>query len=543
MRCCLLVDCEPRTLQSMHIVSMYISKSQVAWFVARVVGRQAGRQAKLPSAVVMTCTDSKIPVNTQPQQHNENLENCQVVQNNSLHWHTPVSVHQALFSHLNEANAQFTEHQVIWQGNLSEEQQQQLQHESVSVTSDNQETTYTDLNKPSQSCHSISLPQEKKKKKTVLSKKTEINHKKKQQTYNKTLGSNLNQLEDNADQVRDRFDKGCECQENCFKRLSPEYVYRHRLNIAELTKAEHDMYLMGVTMAVLTNPEETVRHKERRRLRAHYVFQGKRVCLDAFLYLENTTHYQLKRIRKHVITHGVTPRVHGNHGKRAHNTFSLDIYRHATTFLRHYIDKHMTNSQTPAFSHEINQPSKHNKMGKTTPVYIAPDITRKTIHDAYREYCEHFEPAIKIMGYSTFRHFLKEQFPYVRFCKLDNKGPLINGAPGVVNTEGQSDSNSKSQRGNESHIDEKAEHQTTIITSDEGVQQITTIPVILSSSAVLPQQQQTFIVTPILQGSNNMPVGGTYTSYQLTTTAPAQTSVGTIVASVPSTGTYEFTTL
>ena len=59
----------------------------------------------------------------------------------------------------------------------------------------------------------------------------------------------------------------------CFRAgLDPESVSRHRLNIAELSKLEHDMYLMGVTIASLDTSEENHRHKERRRVRAHYRF-------------------------------------------------------------------------------------------------------------------------------------------------------------------------------------------------------------------------------------------------------------------------------
>ena len=169
---------------------------------------------------------------------------------------------------------------------------------------------------------------------------------------------------------------------------------------------------MGVTMACLANPEETSRHKERKRLRASYVFQGKKVCLDAFLYLENCTHYQLKAIRKHVMVNGVTPRVHGNHGKKPPNTFPLDTYQHAAAFLQSYISRYSPNSNTP---------KKPNKQGKSPPVYLPADITRKKIHNAYKEYCEHFEPDVKVMGYSSFRHFMKEQFPNVKFFRLDKK--------------------------------------------------------------------------------------------------------------------------
>ncbi|KAL1123669.1 hypothetical protein AAG570_002745, partial [Ranatra chinensis] len=211
-------------------------------------------------------------------------------------------------------------------------------------------------------------------------------------------------LENNVQDVRARFQLGCECNDDsCFRGLNPETVYRHRLNIAELTKEEHDMYLMGVTMACMSDPGVTVKRKERRRLRSHYVYHGRRVCLSAFLYLENCTLYQLKRIRKHVTTHGVTPRVHGNHGKKPHNVFSLDIYRRATHFLKSYIESY------------------HTSPGNLkSPVVLPSDISRKTIHNAYQEYIKRIAPPDeKIMGYSTFRHFMKEQYPNVRFCKTE----------------------------------------------------------------------------------------------------------------------------
>ncbi|XP_057332906.1 uncharacterized protein LOC130672374 [Microplitis mediator] len=218
-------------------------------------------------------------------------------------------------------------------------------------------------------------------------------------------------LEDNVAQVLQRFKRGCECQDDqCFKGLNPEAVYRHRLNIAELTKAEHDMYLMGVTMACLANPNQTARHTERRRLRAQYVYQGRRVCLDAFLYLENCTHYQIKRIRKHLVTHGVTPRVHGNHGKIPHNTFSLDIYQIATEFLKSFIKEQEIN-------HKTIKTSIKNSTGVS--IHLPAEITRKTVHDLYKDYCRKLSPTIKVMGYSTFRRFMKVQFPHIKFAKLE----------------------------------------------------------------------------------------------------------------------------
>lgn len=198
-------------------------------------------------------------------------------------------------------------------------------------------------------------------------------------------------LESSVSEVAKRLAAGCECQGVCFKGLQAESVYRHRLNIAELTKQEHDMYLMGVTMAVLSNRSETNRHKERIRQRAVYVFQGKRVCLDAFIYLENVTQYHLKRIRRHVMVNGVTPRVHGNVRKKPHNALSLDAYKFAENFVK---------SELSHYTNDLN---------KSIIVVNEPRIN---IYQKFRINCP---SNTKTMSYSTFRHFLKKQFPHVRF--------------------------------------------------------------------------------------------------------------------------------
>lgn len=46
------------------------------------------------------------------------------------------------------------------------------------------------------------------------------------------------------------------------------------------------------------------------------------------------------------MTHGVTPRVHGNHGKKPHNVFPLDTYTRATEFLKSYIEKYNVGSRS-----------------------------------------------------------------------------------------------------------------------------------------------------------------------------------------------------
>ena len=148
--------------------------------------------------------------------------------------------------------------------------------------------------------------------------------------------------------------------------------------------------------------------------------------------MENCTQYQLKRIRKHIMTHGVTPRVHGNHGKRPHNRFSLDIYQQATAFLQSYIHRAQQSQQQPGGLPSTSKSKSGNKDSKpsSSVVLLPPDVTCRTVHSAYKEYMEHFEPGTKWLGYSTFRHFMKRQFPLVKFSNGGGVGGAAVAADG-----------------------------------------------------------------------------------------------------------------
>lgn len=201
-------------------------------------------------------------------------------------------------------------------------------------------------------------------------------------------------VEATIEEVIDRFRNGCQCMDRCFDGLSAETVHKHRLNIAELTKEEHDMYLMGVIMASLLNPTQTSRNKERKRQWASYVYQGKRVCLDAFLFLENVTHYHLKIIRNHLLKHGVTSRTHGNLRKKPHNSFPLDIYKNAENFVKQHLREYSSD------------------LSKTVQIY---GTNRSHMYRLFKEKCEREKR--QVMSSTTFRIFLNRQFPKVKFME------------------------------------------------------------------------------------------------------------------------------
>ena len=213
-------------------------------------------------------------------------------------------------------------------------------------------------------------------------------------------------LETDLSQVEARLTGGCSCDLKCFSDLEPEFVWRHRCNIAELSKGEHDMYLMGIMMASLANPRATSKHKERQRNRNKYIFQGKETCQEAFLYLENVTVYQLKSIRRHVIDNDVVARVHKNTGKKPHNVLELDHYQLTHRFVQDLLEKETSGSGSGG---------SHRK--KT---FLA-DLTCKKLHSRYLQYFSHLDLGLgsKTMAYSTFRNFVHQRFPQLKFTSRE----------------------------------------------------------------------------------------------------------------------------
>lgn len=194
-------------------------------------------------------------------------------------------------------------------------------------------------------------------------------------------------LESSADEVTERLNAGCECKTNCFIGFDPEVVYRHRLNMAELTKNEMDFYMMGLVRSSLMDISD--RETKRQRKRSSYSYHGKKVCLFAFLYLENISLYSLKKIRSHVMKNGVVAIQHGNANKMPHNAFPLDLYKRVDTFLRSYLS---------------SKPQHSNK----------PIVLDEPLSKIYQEYKQFDNGAEQYMGYSTFRLFFRKQFPNVR---------------------------------------------------------------------------------------------------------------------------------
>jgi len=122
------------------------------------------------------------------------------------------------------------------------------------------------------------------------------------------------------------------------------------------------------------------------------------------------TIYQLKSIRKHVIDNGVVPRVHRNTGKKPHNVLELDHYQLCHRFVEDLLEKE--------------------RGGNRKKTFLA-DLTCKKLHSSYLKYFADLGMDNKTMAYSTFRHFVHQRFPQLKFTSREAiLGPVTSGAPG-----------------------------------------------------------------------------------------------------------------
>ena len=120
-----------------------------------------------------------------------------------------------------------------------------------------------------------------------------------------------------------------------------------REDCVQLSKEEKDILLMGQIMAMsntslLTKHSTNHRHTEheRKRSRAAYFHQGKRVCLRTFLFLHHTKKDQFLNIKASCSENGIAPRVHGNTRRLPVLALTFDDVSRIVSFIRNYAEDH-----------------------------------------------------------------------------------------------------------------------------------------------------------------------------------------------------------
>ena len=200
--------------------------------------------------------------------------------------------------------------------------------------------------------------------------------------------------------IRETKARGCSCKSMCISLFSDDVLYNHILNMREMSKEEKDMYIMG--SLVESNKETTKRGKKRRRSRQTYMFSGERVCKKTFMLSFDIGKHFLQNIITHMNTQGVTPRKHGNIGKKPSHSLKYEDIRLVVQFISNFADEF-----------GLPQPAALRGRDDVPPIYIPSDMTKKDIHGKYIESC----PNDRHVHYSTFCNIWNQCLPHIRIAK------------------------------------------------------------------------------------------------------------------------------
>ncbi|XP_056011257.1 uncharacterized protein LOC130051943 [Ostrea edulis] len=192
----------------------------------------------------------------------------------------------------------------------------------------------------------------------------------------------------------EKLTSGCACAKKCVERLDRKTVVEHIQNVRELSKCEKDIYIMGALK--VNGSTATKSQKEIKRHRFCYCFNGSEICVAAFRIIYDIGEDMLKNIAKHVLNNGITPRIHGNTGKRAPNAFDFEEYKRVKTFITTYAD-----------DYGLPQPAAPRGRDEDPPTYQLPaSHLKKHVYELYKA-----APHDTFVGLSVFYDIWKKLCP------------------------------------------------------------------------------------------------------------------------------------
>ena len=194
----------------------------------------------------------------------------------------------------------------------------------------------------------------------------------------------------------DKLDAGCSCLRKCLDKLERQNLIEHIQNIRELSKSEKDMYIMGAIKVNGSTAKKS--HEDIKRHRFSYCFNGVDICVAAFRIIYDISEDMLKAIAKHVVSKGITPRIHGNTGKKAPNAFAFEEYQRVKTFIMTYAD-----------DYGLPQPAAPRGRDEDPPVYLPASHTKKHVYEIYKN-----ASPDKFVGKSSFYDLWKKLLPHIK---------------------------------------------------------------------------------------------------------------------------------
>src|SRR6185369_8291982 len=101
------------------------------------------------------------------------------------------------------------------------------------------------------------------------------------------------------------------CNKDCLTNIDQESAILRYKNYNNLNKNEQNIFLLGVVSASIRNPMNTINNY----MTLKYIYDGVKICANAFLKLYNSSENRLKNLKKHYKNNDIIPVTHLNKGK------------------------------------------------------------------------------------------------------------------------------------------------------------------------------------------------------------------------------------
>ena len=209
-------------------------------------------------------------------------------------------------------------------------------------------------------------------------------------------------------EVRDRMQRGCGCNFDCYSQFTENEVFLTRLQMQELEKTQKDFYLLGKLQVLGKGSDASISHArsttsgKRQRITYQYAYDHRVVCKEGFLYLHCIGERVLKNLQKHLKENGITQREHGNKGRLPPNAFSFESVQNIVDFIVNY-----------ATTFGLPQPAARRGRAGEAPVYLPASEGYNTVHQKYVEAC--LTSGKHAAKYHSFRHIWLQCLPHVQF--------------------------------------------------------------------------------------------------------------------------------
>ena len=206
-------------------------------------------------------------------------------------------------------------------------------------------------------------------------------------------------LEEDLSNIRIFLLCGCGCQLKCHELFDYETVANNVLDIRALTKDEKELNIMSLLKDC--EGETTKRGKKRKRSRNEYRIEGKTVCKKTFMLFFDIGKHQLLSLQQHVRVNGLTPRVHGNRGRKPGHAICYDDVMRVVFFIRNYADER-----------GLPQPAAPRGIDNIPTVYLTADTTKATLHKQYQSSCN--EAGARVLQITAFKEIWNTCLPHIR---------------------------------------------------------------------------------------------------------------------------------